>query len=782
MAIKPIDIGDFDDETAAPPVRPGSLSSRALSGGEPPYLKDLNPEQRAAVETTDGPLLVLAGAGTGKTRVLTTRLAHILATGRAWPGQMLAVTFTNRAAREMKDRIGALIGGVVEGMTWLGTFHAIGVKILRRHAELAGLKSGFSILDTDDQIRLIKHLLEAHDIDEKRWPARQLASLIDGWKNRGLTPDKIPAGEANSFANGTGGKLYAEYQQRLKVVNAADFGDLLLEVLRIFQEHPDVLKDYQRRFKYMLVDEYQDTNVAQYLWLRLLAQGHKNICCVGDDDQSIYGWRGAEVDNILRFEKDFPGAKVIRLERNYRSTPQILGAASGLIARNEGRLGKTLHTDREDGETVIVRSHWDGDEEARTIGDDIENLQRKGERLSDMAILVRASFQMRAFEDRFITLGVPYRVVGGPRFYERAEVRDALAYLKIVASPDNDLAFERIINTPKRGIGETSLKRLHGLARTQGVSLYRAAEAMALTDELPNKTRTALRTLLESFSRWRQMMTGLPHTELAEIVLDESGYTEMWQNDKSPEAQGRLENLKELVRSMGEFENLLGFLEHISLVMDVEQSADDDKVNIMTLHSAKGLEFGTVFLPGWEEGLFPHQRSLDEKGRAGLEEERRLAYVGITRAKRRAFISFAQNRRVHNLWQSALPSRFIDELPEAHVEVAPMANSYGGHGLGSYGASRFDESQPFTNTYATPGWQRAQQRWSKGEAARSTPQFIEGEMTARETEGQGFEPGERIFHEKFGYGKIRGVDGNKLTIDFDKAGEKRVLDSFVARA
>ncbi len=782
MAIKPIDIGDFDDETAAPSVRPGSLSSRALSGGEPPYLKNLNPEQRAAVEITDGPLLVLAGAGTGKTRVLTTRLAHILATGKAWPGQMLAVTFTNRAAREMKDRIGALIGGVVEGMTWLGTFHAIGVKILRRHAELAGLKSGFSILDSDDQIRLIKHLLEAHDTDEKRWPARQLASLIDGWKNRGLTPDKIPAGEANSFANGAGGKLYAEYQQRLKVVNAADFGDLLLEVLRIFQEHPDVLKDYQRRFKYMLVDEYQDTNVAQYLWLRLLAQGHKNICCVGDDDQSIYGWRGAEVDNILRFEKDFPGAKVIRLERNYRSTPQILGAASGLIARNEGRLGKTLHTDRADGETVIVRSHWDGDEEARTIGDDIENLQRKGERLSDMAILVRASFQMRAFEDRFITLGLPYRVVGGPRFYERAEVRDALAYLKIIASPDNDLAFERIINTPKRSIGDSSVKRLHGLARTQGVSLYRAAEAMALTDELPNRTRTALRALLESFSRWRQMMTGLPHTELAEIVLDESGYTEMWQNDKSPEAQGRLENLKELVRSMGEFENLLGFLEHISLVMDVEQSAGDDKVNIMTLHSAKGLEFGTVFLPGWEEGLFPHQRSLDEKGRAGLEEERRLAYVGITRAKRRAFISFAQNRRVHNLWQSALPSRFIDELPEAHVEVAPMANSYGGHGLGSYGASRFDESQPFTNTYATPGWQRAQQRWSKGEAARSTPHFIEGEMTARETEGAGFERGERIFHEKFGYGQIRNVDGNKLTIDFDKAGEKRVLDSFVARA
>ncbi|MGL4590968.1 MAG: ATP-dependent helicase, partial [Aestuariivirga sp.] len=657
MTIKPIDLDDFDDD-APRPVKPGSLSARALAQGEPPYLKGLNAEQRAAVETTDGPLLVLAGAGTGKTRVLTTRLAHILATGKAWPGQILAVTFTNKAAREMKDRIGALIGGVVEGMTWLGTFHAIGVKILRNHAELAGLRSGFSILDTDDQIRLLKQLLEAHDIDEKRWPARQLASLIDGWKNRGLTPEKIPAGEAHGFANGLGGKLYAEYQQRLKVVNAADFGDLLLEVLRIFQEHPDVLKEYQRRFKYMLVDEYQDTNVAQYLWLRLLAQGHRNICCVGDDDQSIYGWRGAEVDNILRFEKDFPGAKVIRLERNYRSTPDILGAASGLIAKNESRLGKTLRTDREESEPVTVRSHWDGDEEARTIGDDIESFQRKGDRLNDMAILVRASFQMRSFEDRFITLGVPYRVVGGPRFYERAEIRDALAYLKIIASPDNDLAFERIINTPKRGIGDTSVKRMHEHARNQGISLYRAAEALSLTDELPNKTRTALRALMESFSRWRQTMDELPHTDLAEIVLDESGYTAMWQNDKSPEAEGRLENLKELVRSMGEFENLLGFLEHISLVMDVEQSPDDDKVNIMTLHSAKGLEFGTVFLPGWEEGLFPHQRALDEKGRAGLEEERRLAYVGITRAKRRAFISFAQNRRVHNLWQSALPSRF----------------------------------------------------------------------------------------------------------------------------
>src|SRR3990170_1446598 len=757
MTAKPIDIANT------------SISARALAGSEPTYFKGLNPEQRDAVESTEGPLLVLAGAGTGKTRVLTTRLAHILATNRAWPNQMLAVTFTNKAASEMKERIGHLIGGVVEGMTWLGTFHSIGVKILRRHAELAGLKSGFSILDTDDQIRLLKQLLTAHGIDEKRWPARQLAHLIDGWKNRGLVPEKVPAGEAHGFANGVGGKLYAEYQARLKVVNAADFGDLLLEVLRIFQSHPDVLKTYQNRFKYMLVDEYQDTNVAQYLWLRLLAQGHRNICCVGDDDQSIYGWRGAEVDNILRFEKDFPGARIIRLERNYRSTPHILGAASGLIAKNESRLGKTLRTDKNDGEPVIVRSHWDGDEEARVIGDDIESLQRKKEKLNDMAILVRASFQMRAFEDRFITLGLPYRVIGGPRFYERAEIRDALAYLKVTASPDNDLAFERIVNVPKRGIGDTSIRRMFEFARARGLSLYRAAEELALTDELPNKTRTALRLLIDSFSRWRNALQSLPHTDLAEMILDESGYTEMWQNDKSPEAEGRLENLKELVRSMGEFENMAGFLEHIALVMDRDSSDADDKVSIMTLHSSKGLEFGTVFLPGWEEGLFPHQRALDEKGKAGLEEERRLAYVGITRAKRRAYISFAQNRRVHNMWQNALPSRFVDELPEAFIEVAPMSNSFGGHSLGGYGASRFDEVKPFTNTYATPGWQRAQERWSKGEGLRSMPKFIEGEMVTHGEENPALTKGTRIFHQKFGYGRITSVDGNKLTIDFDKA-------------
>ena len=777
-----IDISDFDDEPHLPTPhvpKEGGIISRAMAAPDAQYLKGLNPEQRDAVLSIDGPLLVLAGAGTGKTRVLTTRLAHVLTLRKAWPSQILAVTFTNKAAREMKERIGMLIGGMVEGMTWLGTFHSIGVKILRNHAELCGLRSGFSILDMDDQLRLLKQLLEAENIDEKRWPARQLATMIDGWKNRGLTPAQVPQAEGYAYGNGIGAKLYANYQARLKIINAADFGDLLLEPLRMFQENPDVLKTYQDRFKYMLVDEYQDTNIAQYLWLRLLAQGHKNICCVGDDDQSIYGWRGAEVDNILRFEKDFPGAKVIRLEQNYRSSPDILGAASGLIAKNESRLGKTLHTTRNETEKIKLRGHWDSEEEARSLGDDIESLYSKGERYSDMAILVRASFQMRSFEDRFITLGLPYRVVGGPRFYERAEIRDAVSYLAVVLSPDNDLKFERIINTPKRGIGDASVQKIYNVARKQGTSLYTAATSMIDSDELPNKARTSLRQLLDSFSRWRQQRQALPHTELAEIILDESGYTEMWQNDKSPEAQGKLENLKELVRSMGEFENLEGFMEHIGLVMDRDQGENTDEINIMTLHSAKGLEFGTVFLPGWEEGLFPHQRSLDENGRAGLEEERRLAYVGITRAKRRATISFAQNRQIRGLWQSAIPSRFLDELPANHIEVVPMTTSYGGYGMGS----RFDTTSSFQkeSTYATPGWQRASERQQRGETLRSTPSFNDGKSEIVGAEGLGYEVGERVFHQKFGHGSVTSVDANKLTVDFDKAGEKRVIDTFVER-
>ncbi|TWB59876.1 Rep family ATP-dependent DNA helicase [Bradyrhizobium sacchari] len=860
--------------TSVPDHQPaaGGIAARARASVGPKYLSGLNPEQREAVETLDGPVLVLAGAGTGKTRVLTTRIAHILSQGRARPAEILSVTFTNKAAREMKHRLGQMLGHAVEGMPWLGTFHSIGGRILRFHAELAQLKSNFTVLDVDDQVRLLKQLLQAENIDDKRWPARMLAGLIDGWKNRGLMPSQVPSGEAAMFANGKGGKLYTSYQERLKILNAADFGDLLLENIRIFREHPDILRQYQQRFKFILVDEYQDTNVAQYLWLRLLSQAPssakaaipgrleepnydaqlrvgesrdetsapdsgfdaphrpamteqvaiaapptgptKNICCVGDDDQSIYGWRGAEVDNILRFEHDFPGAKVIRLERNYRSTGHILAAASHLIAHNEGRLGKTLRTEDVEGEKVTVTGSWDSEEEARGIGEEIEQLQRQGEKLNEIAILVRASYQMREFEDRFVTLGLPYRVIGGPRFYERAEIRDALAYLRVINSPADDLAFERIVNTPKRGLGDATVQMLHDHARKRRIPLFEAARAVVETDELKPKARGSLRDLVAQFDRWRAQREVTAHTDLAQIVLDESGYTEMWQKDRSADAAGRLENLKELVRSMEEFENLQGFLEHISLVMDREGGAEDDAVSLMTLHSAKGLEFDNVFLPGWEEGLFPSQRTLDEQGRAGLEEERRLGHVGLTRARRRAMIYFATNRRIHGTWSTTIPSRFLDELPAANVEITESKGGSAWGGTGGYGASRFDDMEAFGSSYTTPGWQRAQANRNRGggrnsggrsggfeeEAAtfsssssgpdfgsfssrRRGPLTIEGELVAKSTGTTSeFSLEDRVFHQKFGYGRVTKIDGNKLTIAFDKAGEKKVVDSFVQRA
>ena len=770
-----------DDDFAAPVPRPGGIAARARASLAPDYVEGLNPEQVEAVETLDGPVLVLAGAGTGKTRVLTTRIAHILAIGRARPGDILAVTFTNKAARQMKDRVSAMVGEAVEGMPWLGTFHSIGAKILRRHAELVELKSDFTILDTDDQIRLMKQVIQAADIDEKRWPARLFASVIDNWKNRGLAPADVSAGEAMSFADGRGKALYAAYQQRLKTLNAADFGDLLLENLRIFRGHAEVLARYQQRFRYMLVDEYQDTNVAQYLWLRLLAQGSKNICCVGDDDQSIYGWRGAEVDNILRFEQDFPGAKVIRLERNYRSTGHILAAASQLIAHNQGRLGKTLRTEDVLGEKVTVTGAWDSQEEARSIGAEIESEGRSGHKLSEIAILVRASFQMREFEDRFVTLGLPYRVIGGPRFYERLEIRDALAYFRTVCSTTDDLAFERIVNVPKRGLGDATIQLLHDYGRAHGASLFESARALVATEELKPKPRGALRDLVIAFERWQAQLDHISHTELAEIVLDESGYTLMWQNDRSADSAGRLENLKELVRSMEGFENMRGFLEHVALVMDVEGGEGQDKVSLMTLHAAKGLEFDTVYLPGWEEGLFPNQRSLDEQGRAGLEEERRLAHVGLTRARRNARIYFAINRRIHGLWNSTVASRFLDELPEGHVDVTEATSGF------AEPRSRFDRAEPFASRYDTPGWQRAQARSGarngNGERGRfvKTPVTIEGSAVRRSTGPANFALGERVFHQKFGYGKVREIDGDKLTVSFEKAGEKRVVASFVER-
>ncbi|WP_304620971.1 ATP-dependent helicase [Paracoccus sediminilitoris] len=777
-------IDDSEGETPVP------LSRRAMAARPMPYLEGLNAAQRAAVEALDGPVLMLAGAGTGKTRALTTRIAHLLMLGKARPGQLLAVTFTNKAAREMKERIARLLGETVEGMPWLGTFHSISVKILRRHAELIGrdglhLKPSFTILDTDDQIRLLKQLIRAENIDEKRWPARQLAHLIDGWKNRCLTPANLPKGEGAAF-DGKGGKLYAQYQDRLLTLNAVDFGDLLMHCVTLFQAHPDVLRQWQDRFRYVLVDEYQDTNVAQYMWLRLLAQSHRNICCVGDDDQSIYGWRGAEVGNILRFEKDFPGAEVIRLEQNYRSTPQILGAASGLIAANSGRLGKTLWTDAEPGEPVRLIGHWDSEAEARWIGEEIEAFQG-GHRaalgrvsLDDIAILVRASHQMRAFEDRFMTIGLPYRVIGGPRFYERQEIRDAMAYFRLVTSPDDDLAFERVVNTPKRGLGDKALQTIQLAARQNGVNLLEGARIVVEEKHVGGKGLANLRDFVALIGRSHmEVLNGTNHIELAERILDESGYTAMWQNDKSPDAPGRLENLKELVKALEEFENLQGFLEHVALVMDRDDGQQTEQVSIMTLHGAKGLEFPVVFLPGWEDGLFPNQRAMDEQGTKGLEEERRLAYVGITRAERLATISFAGNRRLYGQWQSSLPSRFVDELPEEHVEVLTPPGLYGGGygaAMASAGSVQMHDRAAKADVYNSPGWKRMQAKAAERRApVHRTPVTIDAAPASR------FAVGDRVSHAKFGEGQVMGVAEDTLTIQF-AAGFKNIKAAYVQPA
>ena len=789
-------MSSYDEPDAFEAATKPSLSQVAMASRATPYMDGLNPAQRAAVEQLQGPVLMLAGAGTGKTKALTTRIAHLLNTGSARPNEILSVTFTNKAAREMKNRVANLIGQI-EGMPWMGTFHSICVKLLRRHSELVRLKSNFTILDTDDQLRLIKQLVVAAEIDDKRWPARQLAGIIDGWKNRAWTPEQVPSSDVGSY-NSKGIELYRQYQYRLRELNAVDFGDLLLHVVTIFQSHPDVLAQYQRYFKYILVDEYQDTNVAQYLWLRLLAQGHQNICCVGDDDQSIYGWRGAEVGNILRFEKDFPGAHVVRLEQNYRSTPHILGAASGIINGNKGRLGKTLWTEKPEGEKVRLIGHWDGEEEARWVGEEVEASQRgtRGQPpydLESMAILVRASHQMRAFEDRFLTIGLPYRVIGGPRFYERMEIRDAMAYFRLAISTDDDLAFERIVNTPKRGLGDKAQQKIQIAARGNGVSLVEGAKILLATKGLSGKGAIELERLIGGISRWHAQvrMEAETHVALAEIILDESGYTTSWQNDKTPEAPGRLENLKELVKALEGFENLQGFLEHVSLIMDNEKQSDGAKISIMTLHAAKGLEFPMVFLPGWEDGLFPSQRSMDESGLKGLEEERRLAYVGITRAEEVCTISFAANRRVYGQWQSALPSRFIDELPAEHVDVLTPPGLYGG---GYSAAGMFANASPATQSmvdsdifervsnadvYNSPGWKRLQDRSAK----RGLRQPVQSKSATIDlTAVSAFSLGDRVFHQKFGYGEVRNIEGDKLEIEFDKAGSKKVVAQYIASA
>ena len=764
-----------------------SLSARASAARSQLYLDDLNDEQRQAVETINGPVLMLAGAGTGKTRALTTRIVHILNLRKAHPNEILAVTFTNKAAREMKNRIQSNIGDVIEGMTWVGTFHSICVKMLRSNAELVGLKSNFTILDTDDQLRLLKQLIQAENIDEKRWPPRLLAHLIDSWKNKALRPDNIPTNDASLF-NGRGVELYSFYQQRLKSLNAADFGDLLLHVVIILQNNSDILARYQRQFRYILVDEYQDTNIAQYLWLRLLASSHQNICCVGDDDQSIYGWRGAEVGNILKFENDFKNSTVLRLEQNYRSTEHILGAASHLIHGNKERLEKTLWTDQSGGNKVKLIGHWDGDEEARWIGDEIEaaelgNSSRDPVSPENIAILVRASHQMRAFEDRFMTIGLPYRVIGGPRFYERAEIRDAMAYFRAAISKEDGLALQRIINKPKRGIGDKAQQKINLEARNNNISLLDAAKSLCEKEELSGRAKKELKILLAQLDRWHKMSLDktFNHIELAEIILEESGYTDMWGNEKTPDAPGRLENLKELVKALDQFENLQGFLEHVSLIMENETDDNALKVSIMTLHGSKGLEFKHIYLPGWEDGLFPSQRSMDESGKFGLEEERRLAYVGITRAEELCTISFVANRRIFGQWQSALPSRFIDELPDEHIEILTPPGLYGGSfGAAAPNVSSFSEINDKENdTYNSPGWRRMKER------SRFKETFVDNTKDLGILESEAVDISDlngRIFHQKFGYGKITSKDGDKLTILFEKAGEKKVLAKYIINA
>jgi DNA helicase II / ATP-dependent DNA helicase PcrA len=769
----------------SPPLTSNGVPESSLPSPEPAYLQALNPPQREAVLTTEGPVLVLAGAGTGKTAALTARLAHLIATRKAWPSQILAVTFTNKAARQMRDRVGALSGGALEGMPWLGTFHSVAARMLRSHAELVGLQSNFTILDTDDQLRVLKQLIQAANLDEKRWPPRQLAGLIDRWKNRGWTPGQVDAGESEAFAAGRGRDLYAQYQARLKALNACDFGDLLLHMLVIFRSHADVLGAYRERFRYLLVDEYQDTNQAQYEWLKLLAEPRRNLCCVGDDDQSIYSWRGAEVANILRFEKDFPGATIIRLEQNYRSTSHILAAADGLIAHNAGRLGKTLWTDAGDGEKVRVIGVWDGPEEARRVGEEAESHMRRGGSLDDIAILVRAQFQTRELEERFIAIGLPYQIIGGFRFYERAEIRDATAYLRLVVQPADDLAFERIVNQPKRGLGDKAVAAIHRHARATRQPLLIAAATLLDTDELTPQARRSLGNFIADIARWRQMSNELPHAELARILLDESGYTAMLQADRSAESAGRLENLAELTRAMEEYESLGAFLEHVSLVMENDEARQGERVTIMTIHAAKGLEFGTVYLAGWEEGVFPSQRSLDEGGLASLEEERRLAYVAITRARRRATIIHAANRRIYGQWTSSIPSRFLAELPKANIQEENTMT--GGESL--WRAQWSERADPFAHlgpaqamrsSTRGPGWQRA----SRDGRFNPEPQrVIEARASAVSLGNQGrtdLELGQRVFHGKFGYGTVAAIEGNKLEIDFEHSGRKKVLDSFVS--
>ncbi len=730
---------------------------------------DLNDSQKEAVKNLDGPLLVLSGAGTGKTRVLTARLANLLYSNKTKPWNILAVTFTNKAAKEMRIRLESLIGPSANSV-WLGTFHSIAARILRENSEVIGLNSNYTIITPDDQIRLLKQIMIDQDIDIKKFTPKAMSNLISSWKDKGYKPNDINQSDNDFFANGKAINIYKSYQTRLVTLNSADFGDLLLYNLTIFTEHSDILQKYQSKILFFLVDEYQDTNTIQYLWLKLFANKSQNICCVGDDDQSIYGWRGAQVGNILKFEKDYTTAKVIKLEENYRSTGRILEAANSIISNNKERLSKKLKTSSGDGDKINLISVWDGVEEAKITSLEIENLHSLGFRYDQIAVLVRAGHQTRYFEERFVDIGIPYKVIGA-KFYERLEIRDALAYLRVVQQPNDDLALERIINVPKRGLGTSTTSLIHSYAKNNNISFFSASQELLLTDELRPNVKRTLQNLINQFIDWNNHNKEISHTDLALKVLEESGYIGHWQNENSIEGEGRLENLKELINAMSAFDNLSGFLEHISLVMDGDNEAEAGEVSLMTLHAAKGLEFDAVFLPGWEEGIFPSQRSIDELGLLGLEEERRLAYVGITRAKKRLFITFAANRQIHGLWQGSIPSRFISELPKKIINENIEGNL--GADVSSYNQIDFDLS---SNNYSYgPGFIRAKQNGIKSLNVYKNSQFEK----SLPGPNLNLNVGQRVFHQKFGMGLIISSDGDKLNINFDKAGEKKVVSSFV---
>lgn len=746
------------------------------------YKEGLNPRQLEAVESLDGPLLVLAGAGSGKTKTLTTRIAHILCTNRAWPSEILAVTFTNRAAREMRQRVEEMAHLKTETLPWLGTFHSICARILRRHAELVGLTSRFTILDTDDQLRLLKQIIKAERIDEKRWPARHLGGLIDMWKNRCLLPDQLPENEREKFGGRAFG-LYEQYQARLESLNATDFGDLIVLVVKLLRENADLLELYRRRFKFILVDEYQDTNTAQYLWLQLLAQSHRNICCVGDDDQSIYGWRGAEIENILRFEAHFQGAKVVRLEQNYRSTEHILAAASEVISHNHGRLGKVLWTQEKGGEKVRVMGCMNPESEARWITGEIEKLSEgrgplPAHPFSDMAVLVRAAFQMRHIEERFLKIGVPYRVIGGPRFYERREIRDALAYFRLAHSANDDLAFERVVNTPKRGVGAKTLLTIQNKARESKCSMLAVSRHMSHDNEFKGRAAVAMAEFINSVDTWSKMIAEnkKPLEDIGGQVIDETGLPEMLKREKTPEAEGRLENLKELVKSLKEFSNMAGFLEHVSLVYENLEDIETSKVSLMTLHAVKGLEFPITFLPGWEEDIFPLRRAIEEN-RQGVEEERRLAYVGLTRARKLCHISFCATRFLYGEGGANHVSRFVDELPPDNIEIVSPSGIFNSY-QGQQSSTATGRSQLPTNEnsggYMSPGFQRLSQ---------ASKRLSHSRPSARQKKFEEiYEVGERVFNIKFGYGEVIEVSDNKLLIEFEQTGSKRVIASHVQKA